>query len=423
MDNITHSLIGLATAKCANETINKDKDPKVSFFLNFTAIVAANFPDLDILYSLIDPGQLGYLLHHRGHTHTFLYLIPQIVLLFVAFKFLFKISDKKVLGTGFGLVIINMFLHIFMDYQNSYGVHPLAPFNNRWFYNDNLFIIEPLIWFSLLPLVFSPAPFVRKIKDKIENPKLSRQLLWVLFLCTFLGILSLSFVIGYLNVVSVLVCFALFASYLFVFNYKSETTKAMISLITLVAIINTFAFFRFQAHQAISQAHKEEMGTSLLDVVLTPMPANPLCWKFLLVAVGPNQSYQIVEGAFRNSIINLVDCPRQTYTHSVDRGQQLHQQSPVVFETTYSSSLKYLAQDLGDPAITCKRDEWLQFVRVPLRVQKNVYVDLRYERGEDKEANFTRIDVSDPDLKCVKYKVPWTPPRQDLIDLSLGVSG
>ena len=41
-----------------------------------TSALANNAPDLDFLYSGITPGKLGYLLHHRGHTHTLLATVP-----------------------------------------------------------------------------------------------------------------------------------------------------------------------------------------------------------------------------------------------------------------------------------------------------------------------------------------------------------
>jgi inner membrane protein len=33
-------------------------------------VAGSNLPDLDALYTGITGGKLGYLLHHRGHTHT-----------------------------------------------------------------------------------------------------------------------------------------------------------------------------------------------------------------------------------------------------------------------------------------------------------------------------------------------------------------
>ncbi|WP_370466973.1 metal-dependent hydrolase, partial [Salmonella enterica] len=37
-------------------------------------------------------------------------------------------------------------LHIALDFTNSYGVHPFWPFDNRWYYGDAVFIVEPLFW-------------------------------------------------------------------------------------------------------------------------------------------------------------------------------------------------------------------------------------------------------------------------------------
>jgi inner membrane protein len=36
-----------------------------------------------------------------------------------------------------------------MDFTNSYGVRPLLPFNNRWFYGDLAFVADPWIWLIL----------------------------------------------------------------------------------------------------------------------------------------------------------------------------------------------------------------------------------------------------------------------------------
>jgi sec-independent protein translocase protein TatC len=44
-------------------------------------VLAGNFPDLDLVLTPLLPAPLGYLLHHRGHTHTVLYALPQMLLL------------------------------------------------------------------------------------------------------------------------------------------------------------------------------------------------------------------------------------------------------------------------------------------------------------------------------------------------------
>ena len=67
MENITHSLVGATLAELmlpptANATQRR------LFFI--AGIAAANLPDADLVYTRITPPPLGYLLHHRGHTHT-----------------------------------------------------------------------------------------------------------------------------------------------------------------------------------------------------------------------------------------------------------------------------------------------------------------------------------------------------------------
>ena len=39
---------------------------------------------------------------------------------------------------------IGTWLHVFMDFLNSYGVRLLMPFSERWFYGDALYIVDPL---------------------------------------------------------------------------------------------------------------------------------------------------------------------------------------------------------------------------------------------------------------------------------------
>src|SRR5258705_2126318 len=61
MDNLTHSLIGLAASKAGLE--------KLSPGTTTLCVLAANAPDSDILV-LIFGGRWAFLHHHRGITHS-----------------------------------------------------------------------------------------------------------------------------------------------------------------------------------------------------------------------------------------------------------------------------------------------------------------------------------------------------------------
>ena len=61
-------------------------------------IIAANLPDLDLAYSWITPPPIGYLLHHRGHTHTVVGLVGLALVLGLAYRFLPSVRKMRPSG-------------------------------------------------------------------------------------------------------------------------------------------------------------------------------------------------------------------------------------------------------------------------------------------------------------------------------------
>src|SRR5688500_2386608 len=83
MDNLTHSLAGIVTAEALVQVRARTGapiDPRWHRAVWLISAGAHNAPDLDFVYAWITEGKLGYLLHHRGHTHT-LALAPLMALL------------------------------------------------------------------------------------------------------------------------------------------------------------------------------------------------------------------------------------------------------------------------------------------------------------------------------------------------------
>ena len=90
MDNLTHTLIGFAAgeaiARCTTDAPGGlSAATRRSYFVAVAAI-GSNIPDLDLLvtYGGFAPGKTGYLLHHRGHTHTIIGCILLALLLLVS---------------------------------------------------------------------------------------------------------------------------------------------------------------------------------------------------------------------------------------------------------------------------------------------------------------------------------------------------
>ncbi len=124
MDNITHSLTGLALARSGFDRLC----PRATLLM----ILAANVPDLDIV--ALRWGPLSYLEWHRGYTHSlpclpFMALLP---VLFVAAIYRQRLPWAR----AWVLCCIGVASHLFMDWTNTYGVRFLLPFSSSWFHLD-----------------------------------------------------------------------------------------------------------------------------------------------------------------------------------------------------------------------------------------------------------------------------------------------
>jgi inner membrane protein len=79
MDNLTHSIIGLAAGelidRCLPEEPNRERAQARHRLLLVTGALASNFPDIDLALMPFLSRPLGYLLEHRGHTHTLLFAL------------------------------------------------------------------------------------------------------------------------------------------------------------------------------------------------------------------------------------------------------------------------------------------------------------------------------------------------------------
>lgn len=158
MDNITHTVVGLGVGELLERSLPPEADAALARtrrrLLLIACALASNFPDLDLFLSGQLPDPLGYLLNHRGHTHTLLYAVPQALALaallwlcWPAARTLLRASAPARRGLA-ASVVAGLGLHLLLDYTNSYGLHPFYPFDGRWFYGDMVFIVEPLYWIA-----------------------------------------------------------------------------------------------------------------------------------------------------------------------------------------------------------------------------------------------------------------------------------
>jgi inner membrane protein len=146
MDNLAHTLVGLAAAKAGLE--------RASPYATAVCVVAANAPDADIVAAL--KGRWFYLQHHRGITHSVVgtlalaLLIP--LVFYAAEKLLARLSGRQPRIRLRGLLLASVVAcatHPLLDWTNSYGVRPFLPWSGKWYYGDLVFIIDPWLWLAL----------------------------------------------------------------------------------------------------------------------------------------------------------------------------------------------------------------------------------------------------------------------------------
>lgn len=124
MDNITHSLTGLALARAGINRLS----PRATLML----IISANIPDIDIVASA--RGSLAYLEAHRGYTHSILFL-PLMAALSVLAAALFGWRRLPWMKAWL-ICCVGVGSHLLLDWTNSFGVRLLLPFSSKWFHLD-----------------------------------------------------------------------------------------------------------------------------------------------------------------------------------------------------------------------------------------------------------------------------------------------
>ena len=117
-----------------------------------TLVIANNLPDIDVGVFATNTVAMSF---RRGWTHGPLAdaVLPIALTgaMLVYDRYRKKRSPEDVVRPAQILLLsyIGVFLHVFMDFTNSYGVRLLMPFSERWFYGDALYIVDPWLYLSL----------------------------------------------------------------------------------------------------------------------------------------------------------------------------------------------------------------------------------------------------------------------------------
>lgn len=405
MDNLSHSVAGLALGELLHRGLAPEPDAARQSvrrrMLLVTGWAACNLPDLDLVLTPLLPTPLGYLMHHRGHTHTLLYAIPQALALLAAIWLLWSrarglLRESRQARRGIvAATVLGLLLHLAMDYLNVYGVHLLYPFDPRWQYGDLVFIVEPAFW------VIFGAPLAAMVRSAWLRVLLFGLLAAIPALATLAGFLQWGSLAGLAVLALVLVGWqrraggraALVAAF-----------GAAVAVVALQGLASRAALDTVMAQAAAGGSIR------VLDVPLSAYPANPLCWNVATVESDENAgSYRVRRGVVSLApwLTAAADCPVKL------RGATVLSATPrLAWLWEQRASLATLRRLQRED---CHFDAWLRFARVPW-VHAVAATDARY--GAPGEVNFSTMRFGQMAGKPCSARVPkWGRPRQDLLGL------
>ena len=375
VENLTHSLLGATLAEAA---LPSTASPAQRRTFYVTGILAANLPDADLIYTSITTPPLGYLLHHRGHTHTVVGLIGLAALFAIAFVIpSLRRNTVPVAGRFWLLVVAALASHLVADGWNSYGVHPFYPIDNRWFYGDAVNIFEPWLWVVLGTVVAMNA------RSRSRRFVIAGFIAAISFAAAGVGVIDV-FVLVPLGVAAWLLVLTL--------RRRRPAIRAITSL-GVVAVFVTLSYGLGAVARAEAIASVSHSGASVVDVVLSPRPGNLLCWNALLL--------QRDEDAL---VMRRANIPIAPQWFSACRA------SGIDWRPVARQSIDQLRDALAD----CRTRAWLQFGRAPA-IRETWIADVRF--GEPGRGNFSGMTMtaSPSNAECPRHITHWAYPRADVL--------
>ena len=404
MENVTHTLLGIALGHVIAGRLPRASRKHLTNAVLVTSVLANNAPDLDVvLPSVLGGGQLGYLLQHRGYTHTLL-AAPLLGLLAAAISFL---VFRKNLGSWrerlclIGTGLLGVCLHLLADSWNDYGVHPFWPLDPQWYFGGTIFIVEPLIWFALIPLAVD-----------VLGSWLYRGIFSVLWLCMF-GMVWLKNLIPwqisiFLTVLALLMVFVQR-------RFRGQAFTGGLIVCTFMAV-NSFCWSLARAR--VLEAFTRQRPTEhLTDLSLTPAPSNPACWRVVTASVEPNQKggpeYRARVGmvSLLPEVFDPQTCflgPQSGQTRAMPtRLLSFTSNAEIHWEAEYHEDIGKLWRIAQE---NCRFHAYFRWVRFPFLAKIGDEIlagDARYDRGRN--SVFALIGL-DPKLGCPSFLPSWDEP-------------
>jgi inner membrane protein len=424
VDNVTHILAGVVVADAVwllhvrrrrnvtakSTAANGDvaatglaatNDGALRSALFASSVLANNAPDFDFLYSGITPGKLGYLLHHRGHTHTLVAALPLGLLGLALIVALLRLRGQRLPRAAYGLLAgvaaLGGALHLLFDFANTYGVHPFWPLDERWYYGDALFIVEPWLMIVLAGMALGA----------------SRSRAAKLLLTTVIGILlAMAWGTGLLTTAWCIALSVAGPGWLAWQHRASARQRWYSGGLALLALLSVHLGARSQVRASVESALAGQARWGSLALASMPLPGNPLCWQIL--AAGTEGEHYVVRRGLASAWPALA---------SVDGcgPVDVHGSAPLVAAVSappnlpglrWGSEFRAPFSELSELARQdCVARAFLRFARMPFWLPPSggtqLIGDLRFDRSPAVE--FAEIELA-AQSACPTHLPPWQPP-------------
>ena len=383
-----------------------DAAPRTRAVFMAVGVIAANAPDVDLFYTGIIEEPLGYLLHHRGHSHT----LPGLAALGILIWSMTRLvptawraargSESRVIL----LIAVALISHLLMDTSNGYGTHLLYPLSSRWVYGDAVFVLEPWLWAILGVTIAVNAGRRGRVVVALMTVFLISALAYV-------GLLPIGVVAMMLGVVTAA------AAGVRTWDRKRRAFAAL--LVTAAIFLTMAGVSRLVKREAGRAAAVLERG-ELVDIVTDANPGVPWCWAVLTLQRAADPTDTLVARRATLSLLPRVwpaaSCAsarlaaRWSTAPELEERRRAVTSDAIVWHRVWRIDVEQLrALDAGN----CRVRAWLQFGRVP-HVERGFIHDLRFENPIGQ--NFTPMVVDDGSRGCPKYLTHWELPRRGVLE-------
>ena len=370
------------------------------------SLVAANLPDADLLYTGIGGDHLRYMLHHRGYTHTIVVALVGAVLVWGITLLLLRWRSPPGRSRGdsrwlLGLLLVSALSHLVLDWTNSYGVHPFWPMDDRWYYGDAVFIIEPWLWVVSVPALVA------------ASRRTTVRVLLGLILAAGLAIAWRVDLVSETAAVCLTIGAALSITLAFVLGPGTRVTVAIGGWIAVtLAMAAGAAAARATTLHAVRQA---DPNTRVLDIVVSPLPANALCMTVITVEIsGGSYRAETGQASAAPSLADASRCGAGAGSRPSLGASSRHSTPAVRWDGEWVAPAAEIATIARE---SCPALAALRFIRVPVwRPASGTTLllgDVRY--GGVSAGGFTSVNVPRRSAACPSAVPPWIPPRSDVL--------